>query len=493
MASEKKYQIIIGLEVHAELATATKVFCGCGTKFGADPNSQTCPVCLGMPGVLPVLNEKVVLSAIRIALALNCKINLYNKFDRKNYYYPDLPKNYQISQQYLPIAADGHLDIFVSHDKNSASDAITGEKKHIRINNIHIEEDAGKNLHAEDTGLQNMSLVDFNRAGVPLLEIVTYPDMRNLQEVEKFMTDLRNILLYTGVSDCKMEEGSLRFEANVSLKPAGQTELGPRVEMKNLNSFKMVLSALQYEIKRQEELLREGKEVIQETRLWDEKKDKTYSMRSKEEAHDYRYFPEPDLVPLTIDEKLLNEIRSSIPELPASKFERFCKEYGLSEYDAGVLTQNRTLSDFYEEVTAVFHEPKTVSNWVMGELLSILNEQKQELTDCPISPQQFAELMELLKKGTINSPSAKSILREMFHSGKNAKELVEEKGLSQISDEEDIKKIVSKAISENPGSANDYRKGKKKALGFLVGQVMKATKGRANPKLVNKLLQEALD
>ena len=476
------YETIIGLEVHAELSTATKVFCSCRTKFGASPNSQTCPVCLGMPGVLPVLNEKVVEDAICIALALNCKINTYNKFDRKNYYYPDLPKNYQISQQYLPVAADGYLDIFIK-----------GEKKHIRINNIHIEEDAGKNLHAEDTGLQNVSLVDFNRAGVPLLEIVTYPDMGNLQEVEKFMTDLRNILLYTDVSDCKMEEGSLRFEANVSLKPAGQTKLGPRVEMKNLNSFKIVLSALQYEIKRQEELLREGKEVTQETRLWDEKKNKTYSMRSKEEAHDYRYFPEPDLVPLTIDEKLISEIRSSIPELPASKFGRFCKEYGLSEYDAGVLTQNRTLSDFYEEVTAIFHEPKTVSNWVMGELLAICNEEGKRIESSPIPAREFAELLELLKKGTVNSPSAKSILREMFHSGKNAKEIVEEKGLSQISDEEDIKKIVSKVISENPGSANDYRSGKKKALGFLVGQVMKTSKGRANPKLVNKLLQEALE
>ena len=312
----KEYEVVVGLEVHAALSTKTKIFCGCATKFGAEPNSQVCPVCLGMPGVLPVLNKKVVEYAVRAALSLNCQINLYDKFDRKNYYYPDLPKNYQISQNYFPIATDGYVELFVN-----------GDKKEIRINNIHMEEDAGKNLHAEDTGLHDASLVDFNRTGVPLLEIVTYPDMRSLQEVEKFMTALRDILLYLDVCDCRMEEGSLRFEANISLRAAGDERLGPRVEMKNLNSFKMVLKALEYEMKRQEKLLSENGKVLQETRLWDDKGGRTCSMRGKEEAHDYRYFPEPDLVPVIIDEKFIDGIRSSLPELPSAKFERFMREY----------------------------------------------------------------------------------------------------------------------------------------------------------------------
>ena len=475
------YEITIGIEVHAALSTTTKIFCACGTKFGEAPNSQTCPVCLGMPGVLPVLNENVVKYAIRTALALNCRINLHNKFDRKNYYYPDLPKNYQISQDYLPIARDGCLDIFVD-----------SEKRKIRINNVHMEEDAGKNLHAEDTGLLEASLVDFNRAGVPLLEIVTYPDMHSVGEVETFMIALRDILMYTGVADCRMEEGGLRFEANISLMPFGQTDLGPRVEMKNLNSFKTVIKALNYEIRRQEESLQQGEKITQETRLWDDKGEKTYPMRSKEEAHDYRYFPEPDLAPLVIDEQLVEEIRSSVPELPASKLERFCKDYGLSEYDARVITSSRALADFYEEAAAVCKEPKTVSNWVTGELLGILNEEKRDIGDCPIPPEQFAELLTLLGEGTVSAASAKTILRDMFHSGKSAKAIIEEKELSQISDEKDITKIVSEVVSENPDSARDYLSGKKKALGFLVGQVMKATQGRANPKLANKLLQETL-
>lgn len=479
--TEAEYEAVIGLEVHAELSTKTKIFCGCGTEFGVRPNSQTCPVCLGLPGVLPVLNQKVAEYAVRTALALNCQINLCNNFDRKNYYYPDLPKNYQISQNYLPFATDGYIDIFVR-----------GSKQKVRISNIHMEEDAGKNLHAEDTGLQEASLVDFNRAGIPLLEIVTYPDMHNLEEVDRFMTTLRDILLYIGVCDCKMEEGDLRFEANISLRPSGETGLGPRVEMKNLNSFKMVLKALQYEMQRQQEVLQEGKKVAQETRLWDEKGGKTYSMRSKEEAHDYRYFPEPDLVPLVTDKKLIEKIRSSLPELPSSRLERFCKDYNLPEFDAGVLTSNRDLADFYEQVVAIRHDTKMVSNWIMGDFLAILNDEKLDVADCPFSPEQFAELLELLKKETINAPSAKNVLREMFNSGKSPGTIVEEKGLSQISDEGNIKTIVLKVISENTGSVADYHKGKKKAVGFLVGQVMKATKGRANPKLVNKLLEEEL-
>ncbi len=478
----EKYEVVIGLEVHAGLSTKTKIFCGCGTKFGAEPNSEVCPVCLGLPGVLPVLNKEVVKYAVRAAIAFNCHINLYNKFDRKNYYYPDLPKNYQISQNYFPIAVDGYVEIFID-----------GEKKRLRINNIHMEEDAGKNLHSEDTGLHDASLVDFNRTGVPLLEIVTEPDMRSLQEVEKFMTALRNVLLYIDVCDCRMEEGSLRFEANVSLRPIGEHQLRQRVEMKNLNSFKMVLKALKYEIERQGKLLMEGGEVAQETRLWDDKEGKTYLMRSKEEAHDYRYFPEPDLVPVIIDEGFIDRIRSSLPELPSAKLERFCGEYGLPPYDAEVLTSDRLLSGFYEGVVNIFPDAKTVSNWVMGELLAILNEEGVDIENCRISPGRFAELLEFLKGGKINALSAKNVLREMFHSGKDAREIIEEKGISQISDEESIKEIILKVISENPGPVADFRKGKKKTLGYLVGQVMKATGGRANPEVTNKLLVKALE
>ena len=477
----KEYEIVIGLEVHAELSTETKVFCGCGTRFGAEPNSQVCPVCLGMPGVLPVLNQKVVEYAVLTALAFDCRINDNNKFDRKNYYYPDLPKNYQISQNYFPIALDGHVKIFVD-----------GEKKQIRINNIHIEEDAGKNLHAEDTGLTNASLVDFNRTGVPLLEIVTYPDMRSLQEVEKFMTALRDILLYLNVCDCRMEEGSLRFEANISLKPIGSEQLGNRVEMKNLNSFKTVLNALKYETKRQEKLLTEGKEVMQETRLWNDKEGKTYPMRSKEEARDYRYFPEPDLVSVSIDNEFIENIRSSLPELPSAKFERFVREYKIPPYDAEVLTSNRALANFYEEAVSIFTDAKTVSNWVMSELLGILNEKGMNIENCKISPGQFAELLNLLKTGKISAPSAKNVLKDMFDSGKDAGKIIEEKGLSQIGGEEDIKEIIVKVISENHGPVSDFHKGKEKAIGYLVGQVMKATRGRANPNLTNKLLIEIL-
>ncbi len=478
----EEYEVVIGLEVHAELSTNTKIFCGCGTKFGAEPNSQVCPICLGLPGVLPVLNEKVVEYAVRAALALNCRINLSDKFDRKNYYYPDLPKNYQISQNYLPIAGNGHIEIFVNR-----------EKTRIRINNIHMEEDAGKNLHAEDTGLLDASLVDFNRTGVPLLEIVTYPDMRSLEEAEKFMTTLRDILLYIDICDCRMEEGSLRFEANISLRRVGDRQLGQRVEMKNLNSFKMVLKALGYEIKRQEKLLTAGKEIRQETRLWDDKGGKTTAMRSKEEAYDYRYFHEPDLVPVIIDEKFIDRIRSSLPELPSAKFERFKREYGLPPYNAEVLTANRALSDFYEEVAGIFPDPKTVSNWVMGELLRILNEQEVSIENCRVSPGQFAELLRFLKDGKISALSGKLVLREMFLSAKDAGKIIEEKGLSQISDEREIGPKVSYVISTNTSTVDDYCKGKEKAIGALIGKVMKETQGRADPKKVGEMLREQLE
>ena len=478
----QEYEVVIGLEVHAALFTKAKIFCGCSTEFGSEPNSQVCPVCLGMPGVLPVLNAKVVEYAMKTALALNCRVNSDNKFDRKNYYYPDLPKNYQISQNYFPVATEGSIDIFLD-----------GRKKQIRINNIHMEEDAGKNLHSEDTGLANASLVDFNRTGVPLLEIVTYPDMQSVEEVERFMTALRDILLYMEVCDCKMEEGSLRFEANVSLKPVGEKRLGQRVEMKNLNSFKMVLKALEYEIERQKRLLGDGKEIIQETRLWNEKEGRTYAMRSKEEAHDYRYFPEPDLVPVVIDEEFMEQLRSSLPELPSAKAERFVRDYGLRSYDAQVLTSSRSLADFYEEVVTRFSDVKVASNWVTGEFLRMLKEKGVSVEGCNVTPEQFAELLGFVKEGKISAASGKDVLEEMFRLGKKPGEVIEEKGLSQISGEEKIREIIVTVVSENPGPVADFRKGKKKVLGYLVGQVMRATKGRANPEVTNRLLMEVLE
>ena len=475
------YQLVVGLEVHAELSTGSKVFCGCPTRFGGEPNSQTCPVCLGLPGVLPVLNKKVVEYAIRAALAMNCEISRHSRFDRKNYYYPDLPKNYQISQNYLPFACNGHLNI-----------SIKGAVKRIGIDNIHLEEDAGKNLHGEDTGLAEDSLVDFNRAGVPLIEIVTRPDMHSLEEVEKFMTNLRDVLLYLGICDCRMEEGSLRFEANISMRPEGESILGNRVEMKNLNSFKMVLKSLEYEMGRQENLLREGKTVQPETMLWDKAKGMTSAMRGKEEAPDYRYFPEPDLVPLVIDPEWLKEIKESLPELPQARKMRLMKEYGIPEYDSAVLTANRPLADFYEETVRLFPDGKMVSNWVMVELLGRLKERNLKIEDSPLRPSHLAEMLTLIKDGLISGKIAKDVFTEMFTSGKGARIVVEEKGWAQISDESQMKEIVEEVIRENPKSVEDFQGGKKKAITFLVGQVMKETRGKANPQLVNKLLREKL-
>ncbi len=474
------YESVIGLEVHAELSTASKVFCGCSTRFGAGPNSQTCPVCLGLPGVLPVLNRKVVEDALKIALALNCHISPYSRFDRKNYYYPDLPKNYQISQNYLPFAENGYLDI-----------PLEKGRKRVGIHNIHLEEDAGKNLHGEglDSG---ESLVDLNRAGVPLIEMVTHPDMRSLEEVEKFMTFLRDILLYLDVCDCCMEEGSLRFEANISLRLAGESELGNRVEMKNLNSFKMVSKALRYEMKRQEEILRQGGRIKSETRLWDEKKEVTSVMRSKEDAPDYRYFPEPDLPPLIIETRRIDEIRKRMPELPQERKLRFLREYKIPEYDARILTADRSLADFYEDAVRLFPEAKTVSNWVMGEMLRKLRERNIRPGDCPLTVSHLAGLLNLIKEGTISGRVAKDVFAEMFDSGREAEEVVREKGWIQLSDEDEVRKITEEIIEKNPQSVKDFRSGKKKALGFLMGQVMKATRGQANPQMVSKLLKERL-
>lgn len=476
-----EYALTAGLEVHAELLTRTKIFCGCLNRFADEANSNVCPVCLGMPGSLPVLNEKVLEYALRTALALNCEIPPVSKFDRKNYFYPDLPKGYQISQDCLPAAKNGRIEFSAG-----------GKKTFAGINNIHIEEDAGKNLHAGDTGLSDESLVDFNRSCVPLLEIVTEPDMHSREEVESFMASLKDILLYTGVCDCRMEEGSLRFEANVSLQKPGVPEPGCRVEIKNLNSFKIVLKALDYEIKRQSKMLDEGGVVLPETRLFDEKSGRTFPMRGKEEAHDYRYFPEPDLPPIVVSKQLIEQVRSDMPELPREKYERFLKEYELPEYDAGVLVSSPALADYFEAVAALFPEAKIVSNWVMGELLGILKEKGCGISECRVSPSRLSGLLKLFKEQKINSSQAKSVLREMFETGDEAGKIVEEKGFIQISGESEIREEVARVLSQNPEAVREYLSGKGKAIVFLVGQVMRSTGGRANPGIVNKILKGEL-
>jgi len=477
-----QYEAVIGLEVHVELKTNTKIFCNSSTEFGADPNHHVCPVCLGLPGVLPVINKKVVEYAIKAGLALNCKIAPFSKFDRKNYYYPDLPKNYQISQYDLPIAEHGQLEI-----------NLDGETKRIGITRVHMEEDAGKLVHQGTISTTPYSLVDYNRTGVPLIEIVSEPDMRSPEEAVAYLEKLKAIIQYTEVSDCKMQEGSLRCDANISVRPVGQVEFGTKTELKNMNSFKALHKAITYEIERQIDVLDEGGQVVQETRTWDEDKGVTLPLRSKEEAHDYRYFPDPDLVPLVISEAWVDEIRASLPELPDERKARFVNEYGLPEYDALVLTSTRELADYFEQCVELFNNPKTVSNWVMGDLARMMNATGREIGAVRIKPAQLAEMLKLLDKGTISGKIAKTVFEEMFNTGKDPGVIVEEKGLVQISDEGKIEKIVSDVIAANPKSVEDYRGGKKQAIGFLVGQVMKATKGKANPGLVNKLLKEKLD
>ncbi|NPV26162.1 MAG: Asp-tRNA(Asn)/Glu-tRNA(Gln) amidotransferase subunit GatB [Firmicutes bacterium] len=476
------FEAVIGLEVHAELKTNSKIFCSCTTAFGGEPNTHVCPVCLGLPGVLPVLNKKVVEFAIRAGIALNCEIAEFSKFDRKNYYYPDLPKNYQISQYDLPIAKNGYLTIEVG-----------GQEKRIGITRIHMEEDAGKLVHSGATIAQSpYSYVDYNRTGVPLIEIVSEPDLRSAEEARVYMEKLKAILQYIGVSDCKMEEGSLRCDANISLRPAGSQEFGTKTEVKNMNSFRALQRAIEYEIERQADILREGGRIIQETRSWDEGKGITVSMRSKEEAHDYRYFPEPDLVPLVISREWVDEVGRVLPELPDARRARFIEQYGLPAYDAGVLTSSRQLADFFDECCRMYREPKTVSNWVMGELLRCLNAQGLEIEDSLIRPAHLVELLNLIDKGTISGKIAKTVFEEMFATGKRPEQIVQEKGLVQITDEGAIADIVDRVLAANPQVVADYRQGKEKALGFLVGQVMKETKGKANPALVNQLLKERL-
>ena len=473
-----EFEPVIGLEIHAQLLTDAKIFCGCSTKFGAAPNSHTCQICLGMPGVLPVLNRKVVEYTIRMGLATQCRINEECSFARKNYFYPDLPKGYQISQYAYPLAEHGYVDIELE----------TGRKR-IGITRIHMEEDAGKLLHDEHNP---SSYVDLNRTGVPLIEIVSEPDIRSAEEASAYLRRLHEILVYLEICDGNMEEGSFRCDANVSIRPKGQDAFGTRTELKNMNSFRNVQRALEYEIKRQQYILEGGNEVVQETRLWDDTAGVTHSMRSKEEAHDYRYFPDPDLVTVAISRAWVEEILKGQPELPLEKRERFVRDYQIPAYDAGVLTTTRALADYYEEVVRLTGQPKTASNWVMGDILRLLNEDKKDITACPVTPQALADMIRLIDEGTISGKIAKEVIEEMYRTGKPAKAIIAEKGLVQITDEAELARVVSEVIAANPNQLAQYRGGREKLFGYFVGQVMKATQGKANPQLINDLLRKML-
>ena len=473
-----EYEVVIGLEVHAELSTKTKIYCGCSTEFGSAPNTHCCPVCTGMPGALPVLNEKVVEYAVRAGLATNCEIARESKQDRKNYFYPDLPKAYQISQFDLPLCEHGHVDVVVD-----------GKKKDIGITRIHIEEDAGKLVHDNYTG---GTLVDLNRAGVPLIEIVSEPDMRSAEEAVAYVERLKGILEYIGVSDCKMQEGSLRADVNLSLRPVGSEKFGTRTETKNLNSFRAIARSIEFEIQRQKEVLESGGVVHQETRRWDDEAGEGYAMRTKEEAHDYRYFPEPDLVPIRLTEEYIKNIQDTLPELPESRKARYIEELGLPEYDAGIITSSKHLSDFFEAATKECGNAKAVSNWIMTDIIRVVREKGIEYNELPFTPKQFAKLITLIDKGVISGSIAKKVFEEMVETGKDAEKIVEEKGLVQISDEGAIKEVVDKIIAANPQSVEDYKNGKDRALGFLVGQCMKEMKGKGNPQILNKLILEYL-
>ncbi|MGA9477303.1 MAG: Asp-tRNA(Asn)/Glu-tRNA(Gln) amidotransferase subunit GatB [Desulfobacterales bacterium] len=469
-----EFEPVIGLEVHAQLNTATKIFCGCSTAFGAPPNTHTCPVCLGMPGVLPVLNRKVVEFTLRMALATHCDINPESRFARKNYFYPDLPKGYQISQYELPIASNGWTEIQIS-----------GDRKRIGINRIHMEEDAGKLIHDP---LRPVSQVDFNRTGVPLIEIVSEPDLRSPEEAGAYLRQLRAIVRYLGICDGNLEEGSFRCDANVSIRPFGDQTFGTRAELKNLNSFKHVEKALQYEIMRQTETLRDGGRVIQETRLWDPDRNRSASMRGKEEAHDYRYFPDPDLLPLTIGTEWIKHVRQELPELPEAKRDRFVEDYGLPAYDADLLTTDRELADYFETCLETFNNPKPVSNWIMGPLLGVLNTAGKSIDASPVSPENLGRLLQLIEEGVISGKIAKTVFDEMAVSGQAPDRIVKEQGLVQVSDASQIETAVDKVMAENADEVQAYRAGKTKLLGFFVGQVMRETKGKANPRVVNEVL-----
>jgi aspartyl-tRNA(Asn)/glutamyl-tRNA(Gln) amidotransferase subunit B len=472
------FETVIGLEVHVELSTETKIFCSCSTEFGAPPNTHTCPICLGHPGVLPVLNKKALAHAIKASLALNCEVATESKFDRKNYFYPDSPKAYQISQYDKPIGQNGWLEIEVN-----------GEKKRIGITRLHLEEDAGKLTHAEG---EDYSLVDFNRVGTPLVEIVSEPDIRTPEEAYAYLEKLKAILQYTEVSDCKMEEGSLRCDANISIRPFGQEKFGTRTELKNMNSFKGVQKGLEYEEIRQEKVLLSGEMVTQETRRWDDVKNETIVMRGKEEAHDYRYFPDPDLVQIHIDQAMKDEIRQTIPELPDARKARYIDQFGLSNYDAGVITSIKSLADFFDESTKYCEDAKQVANWLMGEVMAYLNAHNKELHDVALTPEGLGKTISLIEKGTISGKIAKTVFKDLIEKGGDPEAIVKEKGLMQISDEGELAKIVNQILDNNQQSIDDFKAGKKQAIGFLVGQVMKETQGKANPPMVNKLIQEEI-
>ena len=477
-----KYEAVIGLEVHTELHTATKIFCNCKTSFGADPNTNVCPVCLGLPGVLPVLNKKVFEFAVRAGLALNCEISRFSKFDRKNYYYPDLPKNFQTSQFDLPICEHGYLDVEVD-----------GEVSRIRITRAHMEEDAGKLVHhGSSITTADYSLVDYNRTGTPLLEIVSEPDMRSAKQAVAYMEKMRAILQYCGISDCRMEEGSLRCDANVSVRPVGQKELGTKTEIKNINSFKGVERAIEYEALRQAEILEAGGTIKQETRTWDENEGVTKSMRSKEEANDYRYFPEPDLVPFTVSDEYIENIRKTLPELPDARKARYMESYGLSTYDAAYVTSDKDRADFFEAMVKAGADAKEACNWLMGELAGKLSENGLEIKDSKVTPEAMAELLKLITKGTISGKIAKKIFPEMWETGKSAETIVKEQGLVQISDTGALEAMVDEAIAENPKAVADFKSGNKKAMGAMIGQIMKKSHGKANPRMVSGILIKKL-
>ncbi len=470
-----EYEAVIGLEIHVQMDTKTKMFCSCPVEFGAEPNTNTCPVCLGLPGALPVINRKAVEYAVRAALALNCKVHLESVFARKNYFYPDLPKGYQISQYEKPIATDGWLEIELSD----------GTKKKVRIRRLHIEEDAGKNIHEGDK-----SFVDLNRAGTPLMEIVTEPDMHTPEEARVFLETLRNVMRYTGVSKADMEKGQLRCDINVSVRPKGSNRLGTRTEIKNVNSFRFVQKALEYEIDRQIKVISEGGQVVQETRTFDPTTGKTYTMRTKEEAEDYRYFPDPDLLPLVLEKEWVEEIKKNMPELPHQRLERLLRDYPIGKYEAGIFVNHKEIGDFFEEAVKVYNEPKMIANWLLNDLLGLLNEKQIPIEESPVPPKALAGLVKLIKEGTISTKIGKEVLKEMVETGKDAETVVEEKGLKQISDEDQLRKIVEEILAQFPKELERFKNGEEKLIGFFVGQVMRATKGKANPKLVNKIIRE---
>ena len=475
----KQYETVIGLEVHVELATKTKIFCACSTAFGGAPNTHTCPVCTGMPGSLPVLNKQVVEYALAVGLATNCQIHQYCKFDRKNYFYPDNQQNYQISQLYLPICHDGGVEIETA-----------GGKKIIGIHEIHMEEDAGKLVHDE---WEDCSLVDYNRSGVPLIEIVSEPDMRSAEEVIAYLEKLRQIIQYLGASDCKLQEGSMRADVNLSVREVGAEKFGTRTEMKNLNSFKAIAHAIEGERERQIELIEAGRKVIQETRRWDDNKESSFTMRSKEDAQDYRYFPDPDLTPVVISDEWIAEVKARQPELRSEKLERYKKEFDIPDYDAQIITNSKHMADLFEAATAICEKPKKVSNWLMGETLRLLKENNMDPEDLSFAPENLAKLVDLADAGTVNSSVAKEVFEQIFKENVDPEVYIEEHGLKTVNDEGALKATIEQIVSENPQSVADYKGGKKKAIGFLVGQTMKAMKGKADPASVNKILKEILD